>query len=150
MTDKYKILKEYQQVLIMCENLIGSGTTDNIQLNNIGMYIFGNDYLGTFSSDKMPKNIKNDQCFILNTDSSRSSNKFGHWVGFYKLNGKLYYYDSFSRSKSVLTKLWKNKKIYNANKTDIDQAMTESNCGSRAISWLIIFKKYGLRCIDVI
>jgi hypothetical protein len=130
--------------------LIGAGTTDNIQLNNIGTYIFGNDYLGTFSSDKMPKNIKNNQCFILNTDSSRSSNKFGHWVSFYKLNGKLYYYDSFSRSKNVLTKLWKNKKMYNANKTDVDQAMTESNCGSRAISWLIVFRKYGLKCVDVI
>ena len=103
----------------------------------------------------MPKYIKNNQCFILNTDSSRSANKFGHWIGFYKLNGKttngkLYYYDSFARPKEKLSKFWKNKRMYNANKTDRDQSYEESSCGSRSMAWLIIFRKYGERCINVI
>ena len=98
----------------------------------------------------MPKYIKNNQCFILNTDSSRSANKFGHWVGFYKTNGKLWYYDSFARQKEKLSKYWKNKRMYNANKTDRDQSYEESSCGSRSMAWLIIFRKYGERCINVI
>ena len=103
----------------------------------------------------MPTRIKDNQCFILNTDSSRSANKYGHWVGFYKLNGettnsKLYYYDSFARPKEKLSKFWKNKRMYNANKTDRDQSYEESSCGSRSMAWLIIFRKYGERCINVI
>ena len=55
--------------------------------------LFKNDYHGTYSSDKMPLRIKDNQCFIINSDSSRSSNKYGHWIGFYKINGKLWFYD---------------------------------------------------------
>ena len=97
----------------------------------------------------MPLRIKDNQYFILNTDSSRSANKYGHWVGFYKLNGKLWYYDSFARPKEKLSKYWKNKRMYNANKTDRDQSLEEHSCGSRAFSWGIIFRKYKERCLDV-
>ena len=147
---KYKILKEYEQVLMMIEDIIGSGTTDNEQLTKLGIYLFGSDYIGTFSSDEFPKNIKDGQCFILNTDSSKSKNKTGHWVGFYKLNKKLWYYDSFARSREKLTKLWKNKKMYNAITIDRDQSFEESSCGSRSLAWLIVFRKYGERCLDII
>ena len=88
---KYKILKCYDGVLRDVEDLLGSTVTTNDQLDKLGYSVFKNDYLGTFSSDKMPLRIKNNQCFILNTDSSRSSNKYGHWIGFYKLNNRLYY-----------------------------------------------------------
>ena len=147
---KYKILKDYESVLRDVEDVLGSGVTTNDQLDNLGYRIFKNDYLGTFSSDKMPKYIKNNQCFILNTDSSRSANKYGHWIGFYKINGKLYFYDSFARPKEKLSKWWKNKRLYNANKSDRDQSFEESSCGSRSMAWLIIFRKYGERCINVI
>ena len=152
---KYKILKDYESVLRDVEDVLGSTVTTNDQLDKFGYSIFKNDYLGTFSSDKMPKYIKNNQCFILNTDSSRSANKYGHWIGFYKLNGKttnckLYYYDSFARPKEKLSKYWKNKRMYNANTTDREQSFEESDCGSRATSWLIVFRKYGLKAIDVI
>ena len=98
----------------------------------------------------MPKYIKNNQCFILNTDSSRSANKYGHWIGFYKLKGKLCYYDSFARPKEKLSKYWKNKRMYNANKTDRDQYFEEQSCGSRSMSFLIICGKYSEKCINVI
>ena len=112
---KYQILKDYEQVLMDVEDILGSGVTTNDQLDKLGYSIFKNDYLGTFSSDKMPKYIKNNQCFILNTDSSRSANKYGHWIGFYKMrnktaNGKLYYYDSFARPNENLSKYLKKQK----------------------------------------
>ena len=98
----------------------------------------------------MPLRIKDNQCFILNTDSSRSANKFGHWIGFYKINGKLWYYDSFARSKEKLSKFWKNKRMYSANKTDRTQSFKESDCGSRSMSFLILIKIYAEKCIGVI
>ena len=152
---KYQILKQYEQILRNVEDILGSTVTTNDQLDKLGYSIFKNDYLGIYSSDKMPKCIKNNQCFILNTDSSRSANKYGHWIGFYKINGKttngkLYYYDSFARPKEKLSKYWKNKRMYNANKTDRDQSYEESSCGSRSMAWLIVFRKYSEKCIDVI
>ena len=147
---KYKILKEYEQVLMTLENIIGSGSTDNEQLDKLGSYIFGKDYLGTLCSDQMPKYIKNDQCFILNTESSKSKTNGVHWVGFYKLNNKLFYYDSFSRSKTELSKYWKNKKMYNANTNDVDQAVTEQNCGTRSFAFLILMRKFGEKIIGII
>ena len=147
---KYQILKDYEIVLRDVEDVLGSTVTTNDQLDKFGYSIFKNDYLGTYSSDKMPKYIKNNQCFILNTDSSRSANKYGHWIGFYKINGKLYFYDSFARPKEKLSKFWKTKRMYNANTTDRDQSYNSSDCGSRSMSFLIIFRKYSEKCIDVI
>ena len=69
---KYKILKEYDQTLMRIEDILGSGVTNNLQLTNLGYQLFGNNYIGTWSSDQMPKYIKENQCFILNTDSSKS------------------------------------------------------------------------------
>ena len=152
---KYLILKKYDLTLRNVEDILGASVTTDSQLTDLGYKIFKNVYLGTFSSDKMPKYIKNNQCFILNTDSSRSANKYGHWIGFYKINGKttngkLYYYDFFARPKEKLSKYWKNKRMYNANTTDRDQSFEESDCGSRAVSFLVICRKYGERCVDLI
>ena len=135
---KYKILKYYETSLMDVEDILWSGVTTNDQLDKLGYSIFKNDYLGTYSSDKMPIKIKDNQCFILNTDSSRSANKFGHWIGFYKINKRLWFYDSFARPKDKLSKYWKNKRIYNANKTDRDQSFEEQSCGSRWASWLSV------------
>ena len=123
---KYQILKKYEQILRDVEDILGASVTTDSQLTDLGYKIFKNDYLGTFSSELIPKYIKNNQCFILNTDSSRSANKYGQWIGFYKIKGKLYFYDSFARPKEKLSKYWKNKRMYNANKTDRDQSFEES------------------------
>ena len=63
------MLKQYEQTLMDIEDILGSGVTTNDQLDKLGYSIFKNDYLGTYSSDKMPKYIKNNQCFILNRSS---------------------------------------------------------------------------------
>ena len=147
---KYKILKEYEQTLMMIEDILGSGVTNNLQLTKLGHELFGNDYICTASSDQMPKYIKENQCFILNTDSSKSRNKTGHWCGFVKSNGKLWYYDSYARPGYKLSKHWANKRMYNTNTTDRDQSFRENSCGSRSMAWIVIFRKYGEKCINVI
>ena len=150
MTNKYKILNDYEHTLMLVEDVLGSKVTTNTQLDNLGFHLFGNDYLGTFPSDKMPKYAKDRNCFILNTDSSKSKNDSGHWVGFCKMNGKLYFYDSFARPAFRLSKFWANKRLINANKLCRDQSFKESDCGARILAWIIIFMKYGEKCIDII
>ena len=132
---KYTILKYNEQALVYVQDIIGDRVTNNIHLNKIGNELFGSDYIGTFSSDKFPKYIREGQVFILNTDSSRSSNTQGHWVAFAKINKKLYYYDSYARNKSELSTYWKNRRMINANKTDRDQSYSSGSCGNRSIAF---------------
>ena len=147
---KYQILKDYEQTLMRIEDILGSGVTNNLQLTKLGHELFGKDYIGTWCSDQMPKYIRENQCFILNTDSSKSRNKNGHWVAFMKLNSKLYYYDSYARPAYKLSKHWATKRMYNANTMDRDQSYEASDCGSRSLAYLTVIKKYGEKCIDVI
>ena len=150
MTSKYAILKFYEKSLMYIEDTIGDKATNNVQLDKLGYSLFGSDYLGTFSSDNFPKYILDGKCFILNTDSSKSKNRFGHWVSFIKINKKLYYYDSYMRSPSKLSKLWKNRKMINANKTDRDESYEESNCGQRSMAFLILIKRFGEKAVNVV
>ena len=145
---KYELLKYYEQALVYVQDIIGDRVTNNLQLNKIGNKLFGSDYLGTYSSDPFPKYIREGQVFILNTESSRENGL--HWVAFAKINKKLYYYDSFSRNKDELSLYWKNRKMINSNKTDRDQSNKSDECGSRAMSWLILIKRFGENAVNVV
>lgn len=149
---KYQIQKDYNNALMHTEDVLGAGVTNNAQLDKLCFSLFRNDYLGTFSADQFPRYVRNGQCFILNTDSSRSANRYGHWVAFCKSskNGKIYYYDSYARPASELSIYWKNKRIINANKNGRDQSFKSSICGSMSVSFLIVFKKYGERCVGIV
>ncbi len=132
----YQILKQYNKNLVLILDLIGSTTTDNIQLHNLGKALFGASFIGVFKSDDKFK-LKNNQMCIINTD-----NKYGvHWIALYKYNNKIFAYDSFSRNVDKLSKFWKNKKWISANK-DVDQSANEFNCGPRALCWLISAQKF--------
>ena len=145
---KFQILKEYEVNLMKIQDQLSDGITNNIEFDNFCYKVFGHDkYLGTMSSDKMPKYIKEEQCFILNTEPSNKSGM--HWVSFYKRNKRLYAYDSFSRPVTSLSKFWKFKKIISANK-DRDQSILSSECESRAICWLISFCYHGPKIINII
>ena len=48
---KYKILKQYEQTLMYFQDMLGSQTTNNIQLEKLGKYIFGDKFIGVFSAD---------------------------------------------------------------------------------------------------
>ena len=144
---KYTILKEYEQNLLRIMDILGSGTTDNIELNKLGKYLFVDKFVGVFSSNDMPV-LKNNQMCIVNTDPSYRVGT--HWISCCKCNGKTYVYDSFDRDVKSLSKYWKNKHNWiNANK-DRDQAYSENTCGQRSMAWLISFQKYKTKIINVI
>ena len=64
---QYKILKEYETNLTLLEDIIGDGPTDNIELNKVCKYLFGNLFIGVYSDDKIPL-LNNNQMCIVNTD----------------------------------------------------------------------------------
>ena len=41
----------------MIKDILGSDVTNNLQITKLCKHIIGDDYLGTFSSDKMPNYI---------------------------------------------------------------------------------------------
>ena len=144
--DKFKILKEYETNLMHVIDLLGDGETNNLQLNKLGKHLFGNRFIGVFTSDKIIK-LKNNEMCIVNTDPS---NKKGlHWTALCVYKDKVYFYDTFNRNYKKLSKNWLNKKWINANK-DRDESYKEANCGQKSICWLISFQKHGPKIINII
>ena len=150
MSSKYTITKYYHDTLKYVEDIIGSKATNNLQLTKLCKFLFDSHYRGTYTSDGFPSNIKNNDCFILNTNLYKSLSNIGHWVSFYKLNNKIYYYDSYARSASELSKYWANEGMVNANKNGRDESFESSICGPMCVSWLVLVNKFGKKCINVI
>ena len=132
----YKILKEYEQNLMHLHDVLGNSSTNNIELNKICLYLFGDAFKGVYSSNDMPS-LKNNEMCIINTDDGKGE----HWIACYKYKDKTYCYDSFDRDIKTLSKYWKNNNWINAN-TDRDQSFNEFNCGQKSIAWLISAHKY--------
>ena len=57
---KYTIVKEYEQNLTMLMDVLGSGSTNNDDLEKIGTYLFGGVFKGVSASDQMPSLKKNE------------------------------------------------------------------------------------------
>ena len=151
---KYKILEEYNKNLMYIDDILNkSGTTNNVELNRLGKELFGELFLGVFSADKFPKYIRNNEMFIINNKSSKSKGE--HWISFIKSSKnkdrkpRLYAYDSFSRDVHKLSHYFQNKRFINAN-TNRDQAFIESDCGQRAMTYLISFYKHGDKVMSII
>ena len=126
----------YNGLLTEIERIMGKDTeTSNFELDNIGQRIFNKKYIGTFSSDKIPKLKKEEMC-IANLDSSKQPGS--HWVSLYcNEMGRCYFYDSFGRTiKSFKNLQKKNKIIQEAKDYDPEQEYEESNCGQRCVAWL--------------
>ena len=138
---KYKILKEYEKLLMKAEDILGNGSTTNMQLEILGKFLFKEKFLGVYSANTFP-HMLNNEMLIINTDPSTKSGT--HWISVFKYKNKYYCYDTFNRDiKTLFSPYLKNKKnIVNAN-IDRDESFSEDNCGQRAICWLILANKYG-------
>ena len=151
---KYKILEEYNKNLMYIDDILNkSTTTNNLELKHLGKSLFGELFIGVFSADKFPKYIRNNEMFIINNKSSKSKGE--HWISFIKSSKnkdrkpRLYAYDSFSRDVHTLSPFFKNKRFINAN-INRDQAFIESDCGQRAMTYLISFYKHGDKVMSII
>lgn len=141
-----KIDKIYLKILHdVVEPKTGSEETYGDDLNKIGKKLLGTKFRGVFPSDRIP--ILNDitPYAILNLDNSKQSGS--HWIAIAKKLNKneLLVYDSFGRGyKKIIPNLNKSTtmRIYNTD-PDAEQKVKEANCGSRCLSFLIVFDLYG-------
>jgi hypothetical protein len=90
--------------------------------------IFPKQYLGTFSSDKLPalKSFTKGTGFIVNLEPSTMAGS--HWVSVYNTGDRCLYIDSYgiAPSSSVLKWIGKKKYLYNSSQY---QELTSENCG---------------------
>lgn len=147
-TQKEKdVEREYNNILKqIIEPLSGDKTTYLSELNGIGKKIFGVKYKGTFPSDKIPKLNDLAPYAILNLD--KSTEPGSHWVAIAKHpnEDKTLLYDSFARKGSKIIKSLAysgNGRIVDSDLKDREQAVIETNCGARSLSFLVVVEKYG-------
>ena len=137
------IYKGYMDIL---KNFIGNDTTFGDDLKRKGKYIFGYRFKGVFSSDNLPKDIKNRDMYIANLD--KSTGKGSHWISVYKQNDKLYVYDSFGRpSKRIIKSLVGQGIDIQDTQYDAEQSKRENNCGLRAFSALFMFDNHDAEVV---
>lgn len=138
--NKYE--KEYESILKRIIKKYGNNETYSDTLFMAGKSYFGNKFIGVFSSDKIPKLLKN-QMAIINLD--KSNNSGSHWVAIVKNSKKIYLYDSFGRKvhKILPSLLSSNNGVVIETEEDKEQEIDEENCGQRCLAFLKIFDKYN-------
>jgi len=115
------------------EERIGhSDDTSTTELTNLGQHkqALGDDYLGAFAQDTLPR-LSAGKMAIVNTDRSGESGT--HWMGALGLRGGgTLFYDSYGRP------------IYSEmTEPDAEQGKGENNCGQRSLAWLMVYKMLG-------
>ena len=146
MSNKYKILKDFQNIYINVCDILGDKSTSNRELNKLCKTLFSDRFKGVFSADAMIR-LKDCECCIINTDPSNKSGT--HWCALYKHKNIVYFFDSFGRNYKILSKFWKHKKWECVEFHRIESYKSE-NCGELCITFLIIFDRYKTKCIGVI
>lgn len=113
-------------------------TTYMSQLDKIGKRLFGDKYVGTYPSDKVPTLQQNQYC-IANLDSSGGNGS--HWIALCKDDKNIQLvYDSFGRETKKIIKLKdKNKQ----SERDAEQDILENNCGARSLAFIYVFDRFG-------
>lgn len=145
-TSKYKILKDFDECLMLIEDILNDKTTTNIQLLNLGKRIFGDRFKNVYTSDDSIR-LNNNECCIVNTDSSTQAGM--HWCGLYKYRDHYYVFDSFGRDYHTLSRYFKFKKWINVEHSRVE-SFKGSNCGQLSMSFCLIFDRYKRKCIGVI
>lgn len=141
------INENYSNILQCITRLLGSESTYDYQLEELGRSIIGKTFRGVFPSDLVPNLHKGDTC-IINLDTSDKGGS--HWVGCYCRSSKknhelLVIYDSFGRDNKKIFK-GRGQELEDAIETDRDaeQRITEDNCGQRSLAWCIYACQYGI------
>ncbi len=139
---KKKAERAYNIYLRQIETKYGNKETNTEELNKIGNNLFGNKYIGTFPSDKIPI-MKGGEYAIINLDDS--SKMGSHWLGLVKHRGKSLVYDSFGRRtyKILPALIQSGKGIVLETENDAEQDKLEENCGQRSIAALCVYNQYG-------
>lgn len=125
-------------------NMIGqdlklTGVAQSV-LHRYGKKHFGENFLGVFPRDLMPKlkDVQVGQCCIVNNQTSMMGGE--HWLAVGKSKGgKWIQYDSFGRKDFL--KLGKGSSM--DAERDAEQKDEEVNCGNRCLAWCAVFLWHG-------
>ena len=97
----------------------------NIQLIDAVKNLNIHNFRGVFLRDELPKRPRACECGILNLDDSSGGGT--HWVGWYKLRNKKFYFDSYGLlPPTELLKYLKSPVFYNSERIQPDN---EVFCG---------------------
>jgi hypothetical protein len=132
-----KALRAYNFCLMKVKKQIGHGdTTMGRELEKVGKYYLGDDFVGIFPQDMVP-NMKHGQYCIANVDTSDKGGS--HWVAVKSNGGRhIICYDSFGRkSKKLLPILYKQFDVTDVD-DDAEQAYREDNCGQRCLAFILV------------
>jgi hypothetical protein len=118
---------------------LGKTTTTNTQLNRVGTKLFGDQYVGTFPSDMIPR-LDVGQYTIINLDDSTRSGS--HWISLVKLkNGRVLVFDSYGRAtRTILPSLTAD---YVESERDAEQTIKQTNCGAQSMSFIMVHHLKG-------
>jgi len=138
--NKHKAEKLYNKYFKQMKKIVGNTTTYSSTLYKVGKKLFGNNFIGVFTSDNIPT-IPNAHMCIVNLDTSKQSGS--HWVGIIKDKGRILIYDSFGRKAIKILSKVKNIDKYIDTELDKEQDISESNCGARCLAYLMVYHKHG-------
>lgn len=149
-----KILSLYNMLLrSVVEPRLGMGTSIDYELSRNGRELLGKAWMGVYPSDKLPESLgqqdPNPKFLIMNVDPQGKTGS--HWLGVASQGNMIYLYDSFGRAvKQVAPTLidFANRhgmKVHNHTFSIHcpEQGQRETNCGQRALAWLIFFHVFG-------
>ncbi len=131
------------------EPIIGNTTTLGSTLHKLGQRLFGVKWLGVVAVNKIPKKIPFGHFLIVNLDEDDLPGS--HWISLIGDGDKVLVYDSYGRDpQKILGKFGKKNKFmstdiaqHGATDTDAEQSLVETNCGSRAVTALILYHQFG-------
>lgn len=150
---KDNIVEKFYETLKLVEDVITDKITTNIQLEELCQYLFEDSFLGVFSSNNYPKtNLKDGDCFIMNTSSSREEGQ--HWISCYvdkdHINKDgLIVFDSFGRDVHQLSSYFKHKHFILGIKKRL-QSYQSYSCGAFSVTFLIMYFHYKDKFIKYI
>lgn len=109
---------------------MGNGATSQTDLHDAGSRMFKNKWGGVFALDEPFKDVLPAYCIVNNLPRGTSGE---HWVA---VTSDLQY-DSFGR-KNILGATG-----ISSTDQDVEQSVSENNCGQRCLAWLYVYDTMG-------
>ena len=130
--------RRYKHFLRIAVRALSNKTTFGSQLKKYGRRVFQMKFHGVYMSDQIPRNLSRRRPYaIINLDKSNQPGS--HWIAVaYRGPKKLWVYDSFgdlNEPPSQLMTLYPRSVLTDP---DAEQSLTETNCGARAMAWLML------------
>jgi hypothetical protein len=130
------------------EPILGNTDTYQQDLNYVGKLYFGNRWRGVFAADRIPHDFgktKQPEYAIVNLDKHTMPGS--HWVSLASNGTHIFFYDSFGRNVRRilpdLSHLAMHRSVLGGETHRPQQKEKESNCGARAMAWLLMLKNFG-------